>query len=219
MAVKTHKLQWQEEMNGVTIDCSLDIAIHPAESSVVMLIVPGVDGTVDGYQNKYVNIANNVQTQHGAAVVRMSNPFITSYHWESNVRRALEYIQDNAKAMAGTSKIEIMVMAHSAGAAIVACIAWEYPNISRLMLINPATKLDMQKIKYGLAEFGGNKITILIGSKDPAAEHVKELTSANETAIMRTFVIEGADHNFSGDAFAVFMGAPHAHLFNQALYL
>ncbi len=46
----------------------------------MLLIVPGVDGTVDGYQEKYVTIADSIREQHGAAVVRISNPFVSSFH-------------------------------------------------------------------------------------------------------------------------------------------
>lgn len=206
-------------MNDVTIDCSLDIAVHPANSKVVLLTVPGVDGSVDGYEEKYIRIANSIQRRHSVAVVRIANPFITSFHWESNVRRALDYINDNAQDISGHEEVEIRIMAHSAGAAIVAQIAWEYPNITSILLINPATKLGIEKMKYGLAEFGGNKITVLFGSEDSNVNDAQELSKADESVRMRTFILEGVDHHFSGDALQLFMQAPHSHLFNQAHYV
>lgn len=60
MSGKYSKIEWQETMNGVTIDCSLDIAIHPADSEVVLLTVPGVDGSVDGFEDKYIKIAESI---------------------------------------------------------------------------------------------------------------------------------------------------------------
>ena len=219
MSATYSKIQWQETMNDVTIDCSLDIAIHPAESNIVLLTVPGVDGSVDGYENKYVKIAESILDEHGAAVVRIANPFITSFHWESNVRRALDYINTHAREISGNDDIEIRIMAHSAGAAIVAQIAWEYPNIEKILLINPATALGLDKMKRGLAEFGGNKITVVFGSKDPSAKDAKELSTADETARMRTFVYDDVDHHFSGDSLKLFMHEPHAHLFNRAYYI
>lgn len=206
-------------MNGVTIDCSLDIAIHPADSKVVLLTVPGVDGSVDGYENKYVKIAENVQEQHGAAIVRIANPFITSYHWESNIRRALDYIMKHTEEITGHKDIEVRIMAHSAGAATVSQIAWEYPEITRILLINPATKLGFDKIKYGLSEFGGSKITVIFGSEDPSVNDAEELSKVDESARMRTLILDGVDHHFSGDALKLFMQAPHSHLFNQAHYV
>lgn len=206
-------------MNGVTIDCSLDIAIHPADSKVVLLTVPGVDGSVDGFEDKYVKIAESIQEKYGAAIVRIANPFITSYHWESNIRQAINYMLVNTEEITGHKDAEIRIMAHSAGAAVVAQIAWEYPEITRLLLINPATKLGIDKIKYGLSEFGGNKITVIFGSEDPSVNDAAELSKADETARMRTLILDGVDHHFSGDALKLFMQTPHSHLFNQAHYV
>lgn len=201
------KLIWKEEMNGIVIDYSLDIAVHSADSNIVLLIIPGVDGSVDGYENKYVRIADDIQNKHSVAVVRMSNPFISAFFWESTVRQVLEYIQDNRMSIANREDIELRIMAHSAGASIIAQIAWEYPFVSKLLLVNPAMKLRPKKIIQGLSEFGKNKVTIIVGSNDPSLQETKEL------AIKSTIIVEGADHYFSGDAFPVFLNSPSKYLF------
>ena len=201
-------------MNSVTIDCSLDIAIHPADSKVVLLTVPGVDGSVDGFEDKYVKIAESIQEKYGAAIVRMANPFITSYHWESNIRQSLNYIIENTEEITGQKDAEIRIMAHSAGAAIVAQIAWEYPEITRILLVNPATKLGIDKIQYGLSEFGGNKITVLFGSEDPSVGDVDEIAKISEAKNVYTHILEGVDHNFSGESLEAFIAAPALYLFD-----
>ena len=211
MSGKYSKIEWQETMNGVTIDCSLDIAIHPADSKVVLLTVPGVDGSVDGFEDKYIKIAESIQEKYGAAIVRMANPFITSYHWESNIRQSLNYILQNIEEITGHKDVEIRIMAHSAGAAIVAQTAWEYPEITRILLVNPATKLGIDKIKYGLSEFIGDRITVLFGSEDPSVGDVDELSITDR---LRTVTLNGVDHHFSGDAMEQFIQAPHLYLFD-----
>ena len=208
MSGKYSKIEWQETMNGVTIDCSLDIAIHPADSEVVFLTVPGVDGSVDGFEDKYIKIAESIQEKYGAAIVRMANPFITSYHWESNIRQALKYIIENTEQITGHKDAEIRIIAHSAGAAVVAQIAWEYPEITRILLVNPATKLDIEKIQYGLSEIGGSKITVLFGSEDPSVGDVDEIAKLSETKNVRTHILEGVDHNFYGESLEAFTTAP-----------
>ncbi len=214
MSGKYSKIEWQETMNGVTIDCSLDIAIHPAASKIVLLTVPGVDGSVDGFENKYVKIAESIQKKYGAAIVRMANPFITSYHWESNIRQALNYILENAEEITDHKDAEIRIMAHSAGAAIVAQIAWEYPEITRILLVNPATKLGIDKIKYGLSEFGGDRITVVFGSEDPSVGDMDEIAKLSEAAHIRARILEGVDHNFSGESLEAFITAPSLYLFD-----
>ncbi len=214
MSGKYSKIEWQETMNDVTIDCSLDIAIHPADSKVVLLTVPGVDGSVDVFENKYVKIAENVQEQHGAAIVRIANPFITSYHWESNIRRTLDYIMKHTEEITGHKDIEVRIMAHSAGAATVSQIVWEYPEITRILLVNPATKLGIDKIQYGLSEFGGDRITVLFGSEDPSVGDVDEIAKLSEAKNVHTHILEGVDHNFSGESLEAFIIAPALYLFD-----
>lgn len=210
MSGKYTELKWQETMNDVTIDCTLDVAVHSADSNIILLTVPGVDGSVDGYKDKYIKIADSVQNQHKVAVVRIANPFITSFHWESNIRRALEYINESAVDITGHKDVEIRIMAHSAGAAIVAQLAWEYPNITRILLINPAMKLGVDKIESGLSQFTGTS-TILVGSRDPSLGAVMSLDK--DTTKAKIIEIEGADHNFSGPHLQTFLLAADKYLF------
>ena len=203
-------LHWQETMNTVTVDCSLDIAIHPAESDTVLLIIPGVDGSVDGYEDKYIRIAKQVQDKHDIAVVRTANPFISSFHWESNSRRILDYIATNARPITGSNKIpKIKVMAHSAGASIIAKIAHEYDNITDLLLVNPAEKLGGDDIRSGLKNTNA-KIIVVFGEKGPSVSFSEALREDGHTVV----VLEGVDHNFSGEHLQDFINLPQEYLFS-----
>lgn len=202
-------IEWQEEMNGVSIDCSVDIAIHASNNDIILLTIPGVDGEVDGFEDKYIRIANAVQDKYGAAVVRMSNPFISSHHWESNIRQVIDYIQMNAKEICGNDKFELRIMAHSAGAAVIAHIANEYPEITRILLINPALKLKPDNIRDGLASINTRKVTVLFGSDDPSIGEASDIIGD----IVNVIVVDGADHHFSGEVFPIFLHSPHNYLF------
>jgi predicted esterase len=212
MSVVSDQLKWVEEKNSIGFNCELDLAYHPIDSKVILLIIPGVDGSVDGFENKYVRIAEDVQRKYGAAVFRMSNPFISSYFWESNIRRALEYIQKNCSEIVGTKDYELRIVGHSAGAAVIASIAWEYPMITKLLLINPAMKMDIHQMKRGAKEFGTEKITMLIGGNDPSIQQAREFS---EQLGIKTIYVDGADHNFSGEAFQTFLDAPSKYLFDD----
>jgi len=209
MAFHTDLLRWQETMNTVTVDCSLDVVVHPAQSDTVLLIIPGVDGSVNGYEDKYIRIAEQVQDRHGVAVVRIANPFISSFHWESNPRRILDYIEKNASVITGSSEVpRIKVMAHSAGASIIARIAHEYDNISDILLVNPAEKLGSNAIRQGLSKTNAS-VKIVFGEKDPSISFSEALQGDGH----RVKVVEGADHNFSGDSLPLFIGLPQEYLF------
>lgn len=192
-------------MNGVTIDCSLDIAVHPAKADTILLTIPGVDGSVDGYEHKYIRMVEAFQQKHSAAAVRIANSFITSHHWESNPRHALEYIHRHLEEIAGrTGGVKIAIVAHSAGAAIIAKIAHEYPDITRLLLINPAKKLlgssEMLRALGPLARAA----TVVFGSEDPSVDMADDLRDGD----VDVQIIDGADHNFSGEHLNRFIGLP-----------
>lgn len=209
MTFTTDLLNWQETMNAVTVDCSLDVAVHPAQSDTVLLIIPGVDGSVNGYEDKYIRIAEQVQDKHGVAVVRIANPFISSFHWESNPRRILDYITKNASIITGRSEApRIKVMAHSAGASIVARIAHEYDNITDILLVNPAEKLGGEAMRSGLKNTNA-RTTAVFGSKDPSIAFAEHLKADGHTV----HIVEGSDHYFSGGYLENFIKLPSEHLF------
>ena len=212
MSGKYQKLKWQEKNNDIVLDCSIDVAIHPSDSGIILLTIPGIDGSVDGFEDKYIKIADNAQKKYGVAVVRMSNPFISSLFWESNVRRVLELIQNNLISISGREDVELRIMAHSAGASVIAMIAWEYPFISRLLLVNAAVRLWPDKIKYGLSELGGDKTTILVGSRDPSLIDINKLSEQKELSGIKIVIVKGADHDFSSETFPIFLGAADEYL-------
>lgn len=210
MTYVTDLLEWQETMNSVTVDCSLDIGIHPADTDTVLLIVPGVDGSVNGYKDKYIRMAEQIQDKHGVAVVRIANPFISSFHWESNPRRILDYIAGNTNAITGGSEApRIKIMAHSAGASIIARIAHEYDNITDILLVNPAEKLGGDAIRSGLKKTNAN-VTAIFGEKDPSLSFSEALQGDGHPVV----VLEGIDHNFSGEHLQTFIDLPERYLFS-----
>jgi pimeloyl-ACP methyl ester carboxylesterase len=214
MPTIAHKLHWQESMNGVTVDCDLEIRVHAAKSKVILLLVPGADGSVDGYEDKYVTIAESIRKKYGVAVVRMANPFITSFHWDSNLRQVLEFIEANKQDICDNDSYELRIQGHSAGASVLAMIAHEFPAIHRLLLINIAMQLQTEDIVEGLGKFKG-KTTVLIGDCDPSIEEVRNIQFLNDRVIIDIEVARNTDHYFSGDSFKLFLEAADTYLFGE----
>lgn len=204
---KPHKviqdvIRWNPGHNGITIDASMDVRVHSLPSSRVVLILPGVDGSVDGYENKYVRMADRIVEKQNKAVVRVSNDFISSFHWEDNFRKAVEHINSNAKQLFGNEDVLIEVIAHSAGASVASWLSHEYPNIDKILLINLAAELQQEKILDGLMKYKGN-VNLVFGSNDPSLSF-----SAILPANIRVTTIDGADHYFSGEHLKTFIKLP-----------
>lgn len=201
---KVDTITWSESYNGIDFDCSLNIAINEGDPENIFLIIPGVDGSLDGYLDKYRNIADSINRTEGVTTFQMDNPYISSIHWESNVRQILDYIQLEYPKLK-----TIKIMAHSAGAWVIGLIANEYPEITELLLVNPASNVKTDEFLNQIGETTSVKITILVGSKDTSVDIYTNVPS-NVSLVQ----IEGADHHFSGDALKVFIEAPKKYLYS-----
>lgn len=208
-------LNWIESKNDIELECVVDLRIMPGNNKV-LLTIPGVDGSVDGFENKYRDVAKQANQEHGYTTIQMSNPFISSFHWQSNIRQVLDYLHTNAKSLTGENEndLNVHVFAHSAGAATTLQLAWEYPTIKRILAVNPAAKLGIPHMEAGLRQFAGDKVVILVGSNDPSHTEVASMVKRINKSGTELIVREGADHYFSGEAFATFRDAPATHLFN-----
>lgn len=197
-----HTLAWEAGKGEMAIDTTLDVRVHKLQSDKVVIILPGVDGSVDGFENKYVRMADNITSKQRKAVVRLSNPFISYYHWEDNLREALAYVEENAQELFGTEEISIEIIGHSAGAAAAASLAWEYPAIKKLLLINTAAAVSPEKIVDGLRKYT-NEAKVIFGSKDPSLPFAAMLPEE-----IQVDIIEGADHHFTGEHLETFITLP-----------
>lgn len=211
MATIPRILKWIENYNGSTIERYLDLYVHPADSPIVFLTVAGLGGTANGYKNKYIDIVENAFRRHGVAAVRMGNPYYST-NIVSNVRVALSYILKNSNEITNGKLNEIYIQGHSAGATITAMIAWEYPEITRLLLINPVPKFNGVSIVDSLEKFTVGDASIMYGEHDPSAEYWRQQSTLPNILVSE---VKNADHHFSGNSFDIFINAAQEHLFNK----
>jgi hypothetical protein len=210
----TEKILWNDYLYGHTIKGEVDVAVSSCKANKLLLIVPGVDGTIDGHEKKYLRIANNIKFEFHVPVVRMSNPFIHSERLDKNLRSVLEWISEKTTEIVLENKYELFAMGHSLGATNLAQVAWEYPEIKKILLINPSPKVHLRKTINGLDKFEG-EVTILLGKKD---QNFKEMETMINTFVgnsnFTVKVISNANHHFAGEAFNIFLNSPKEFLFN-----
>jgi hypothetical protein len=176
----------------------VELAIHPNDSRKIIINVPGYNGDIDGYAEKYKKLANLLQDQNVGAVVRTGNFFRDKYLPDYNLRTALEYSQDNALEICGKENPEIMLMGFSAGASAIAAVACEYPQVSKILLQAPSG--DMPTVK-NLRKFTG-EVVIVNGEDDEVVGSGAGplFYSFAESAKKRElFMIPDCDHQFRGE--------------------
>ncbi|MDD4110562.1 MAG: hypothetical protein PHS54_03300 [Clostridia bacterium] len=201
MNIERTKLNWIKSKNEISMDFELDVAIHPFNNGKIIINYPGADGSIDGYNDKYVKIADYLIDQKIGAVVRIPNISSLGFGWDINLRKTLTYVLDNSKKICGNNKPEIYLMGTSAGAGAIAMTAWEYPEVTKILLTEPAIIFSGEHGVEGIREYKGD-VTIVVGKgsnalgKEIGDKFFDYFINAKHKEIIE---IENCDHQFKGE--------------------
>ena len=168
-------------------------------NNIVVLIKTGKDGTINGYKNKYINLADRINEQYGYSVVIADNP----YDGNDPITDAINFIEENI-----TKDFVIYYMGISLGASIGAWFGKDYPQIKRMLLINAPLIMNIDRTVYGLENNKCEQVTLVYGSSDPSYKFARDLKFNNT---IRVIFKKGMDHNFS-QSMDEFMNLPFEYL-------
>ena len=195
-------IKWRKKYKDFTeYEYNLPIKIHSNDSGHIIINYPGAEGDIDGYNKKYETLANHIQDSGLAAVVRSGNPFVPVHGWTHNLRELINYCLENPKKICGSNKPDLWLMGFSAGAGAIGLIAWEYPEVSKILLAAPAKGVGEEKLVEGLNKFTGAAY-ILVGDHDEVVsiDDCKQMYEALDHAKHRKLiVIPNCDHQFRGE--------------------
>lgn len=174
---------------------------HNDAKDDVCLILTGLGGSADGFGNKYGRIRDFVQKEHGFSAFVIQTPQDV---WE---RKDKFFEEIAANAIQGRRRVYIMGV--SAGANLALWYAARYPQIRRVLCVNPVLNINLHLTSNGIRNFVGERMTIVFGENDPSAKWAKILPVAPHVQI---HIIPGADHLFSGKL-EEFIDLPGKYLF------
>ncbi len=184
----------------------IDYGIMKGNETIVF-IKAGQDGSMYGYQNKYLKMANIIHKKYGYTVICSSNPFDGT----NPLNNAMEIIENYCKEQ-NFQDYKIFYMGHSNGALIGAWYGIHYPKIKRMLLVNGPLMYNWHKTKEGIKNFSGEKMVFVYGSLDQSFYYT-ELIKPLENEKIKLEIIEGQDHHFSKDTFD-FKKLPESFLLN-----
>ena len=173
-------------------------------NNTIVFIKSGQNGSIYGYNNKYIKMAKRLNKKHKCTVICSSNPFDGNNPLDNAFTVIEKY----------TSKFEdykVYYLGFSNGALIGAYFGINYPKIKRMLLVNMPLIYDINLIKNNLNNFNNEKVTIVYGSLDYSInllENIKDIKS-NRVDIK---VILNEDHYFSKDE-EDFYSLPEKYLF------
>ena len=173
-------------------------------NNTIVFIKSGQNGSIYGYNNKYIKMAKRLNKKYKCTVICSSNPFDGNNPLDNAFTVIEKY----------TSKFEdykVYYLVFSNGALIGAYFGINYPKIKRMLLVNMPLIYDINLIKNNLNNFNNEKITIVYGSLDysiNSLENIKDIKSNR----MDIKVVPNEDHYFSKDE-EDFYSLPEKYLF------
>ena len=158
-------------------------------SNNVVLIKVGLNGDIRGYNDKYVHMTNLIHEKTNNTVIVASNPDIGGNKLQTD-------IETTRRLVPGCERI--IYVGVSNGAVMGMQYAYLYPEIKEMILINGPLIMDWHKIKQGLYEFCGERITYIYGNKDKSYKYTELLEHIEMKTRSELCIVDGADHNFTG---------------------
>ncbi len=158
-------------------------------NNIIVFIKAGQNGSLYGYQNKYIRMAKRLNEKYGCSIICSSNPF----DGRNPLDNAMEIIEDYAKIF---NDYKIYYLGYSNGALIGAWYGYKYPKIKRMALVNGPLMFNYHNTKEGALSFKGEFINFIYGELDQSFEYTTLLKSLENDKI-RVYIEKGQDHYFS----------------------
>lgn len=198
-----HDLKFDKEIHSNFNDEIIDYGIVEG-NNIIVFIKAGQDGSLYGYQNKYIKMARRLNKKYGCSVICSSNPF----DGNNPLDNAMEIIEDYAKIF---GNYKIYYLGYSNGALIGAWFGVKYPKIKRMALVNGPLMYNFHKTKEGALSFNGDMISFIYGEYDQSIGYI-DLLKNMENDKIKVFVEKGQDHHFSKNEES-FQEIPEKYLF------
>ena len=151
----------------------------------LLIIKAGSGGSINGYKNKYLTIAERVREKYGFAVMVSANP--TDIGPEENMQATMSMAEEHVESFQG--KIPVYYFGISKGAHYAATFAYQYPWVTRWLAVNMPIIVNWHKIKRGLEQLVlSQSMTIVFGDQDPCYPYAGMLDTVKKENIRRITV-------------------------------
>ena len=197
------------EFDDITTQHSLQFG-YVAGTNGLLIIKGGAGGSIYGYKNKYLTMAERVKEKYGFAVMVSENP--VDIEPEENMRATMEMAYDYIESF--PKGIPVYYFGISKGAHYAATFAYQYPWVTRWMALNMPIIVNWHKIKRGLEQLPMEQsMTIVFGDQDPCFRYAGMVDTLKKRNV-RKITIENEDHYFS-KSMEDFLQLPERYLFEM----
>lgn len=169
--------------------------VFGSDPKKVLFIKAGLDGSMKGYQNKYLDLAYEVNQKYGITVICSSNPIVRLLLKYNPIEQGLNVLDEE---LGNIKEKDIYYMGFSKGAYYGCYYGCSFPEIKRLLLINPPLRTNTVAIQKAIKNFSKETMTFLFGSEDPSIGDIKWIDFLKNEKV-KIEIIENKDHYFSKD--------------------
>lgn len=190
----------------------VEVAVYPGRQALALLIILGQGGSVDGYRNKYQIIASNLGKDYDANVFVVENHQLLEKDPQHFITSAMEFVEETMICF-WFEEWETFAMGNSAWGLFLASCLDHYPQISRLLLVNPVLSFNFEQNIKNLADFQW-QLTLIQGSEDGEAPLYPLLKEALSWKQKKILILKGVDHEFKNPwGFEEYLKLPEKYLF------
>jgi pimeloyl-ACP methyl ester carboxylesterase len=194
--------EWVTHPDADDEERELKLLVHPSPlAEAVAINYPGFDGSFDGYEDKYRELAEGL-VRANVGVVRLENHPLLSVDYETklleDLRMAIRWVSKNGTYIGLASNPDIYLIGTSVGGAAAAAVASEFPAVKKVLLFAPAQRLEAL-VRAQLPEYAG-ELYVVVGDRDEivGADVDAWYRGLARKARFRSCVLHDCDHNFRG---------------------
>lgn len=182
-----YDIKLSKQFNDIAV---IDYGIVKGNNKIVFTKA-GQNGSMYGYENKYLRIARTLNSKYGYTVICSSNPFDGNNPLDTDFSVVEEYCKDN-----GFDDYEIYYFGHSNGARIGITWGYQYPKIKKMVLVNSPIFINFHSLKEGLINISDKKIFLVYGEYDQSINYTELIKPLLNDSI-KLEIVKGADHDFT----------------------
>lgn len=182
------------------INNELNLSIHIHKAKTITIIYPGANGSKDGYENKYIKMAELLVQNNIGAVIRSPNKYMIGNGWTTSLEIVIQYALEHAVEICGRQNPEIYLVGHSAGAGAIDLVCSAYEQVKKVLLTSPAPIKRNNKAIHEIGEFTG-EVYIRIPENDiiPREEGIQFYDLAKKASKRDLKIVPNCDHEWSGE--------------------
>ena len=204
--------KWDIEIpENSPLNYEVEVAVYKWNSDIAVMIIVWKWGSTEWYSNKYVTIWNNLVKDHWVNVFVVENPWISWDDPELFVDCAVKFVNDKMREF-WYKDHKTYVMWYSAWWHFLWRFSYKYPEIVKMLLVNPVLSVDFFKLQKWLEAFNW-EMTIVEWDKDVDFFFNPLLAPFKDKATL--VVLPWVNHIFSNEWWLeTFIWLPEKYLFN-----